>query len=195
MTTVSRHRPLARRGGALVLSILMLVAMTGLGLLAVTGARLEVSVAGNFRTVRQAQYIAEAGLVAAGAKIQEQAASFARRIQEQQKAGWPDPDGLLVLEEPEGEVYHYFQHEAGDAKNRTMGYDERPIGFEVWMEDFRDLASCPGVGAGAMCCAKVALVSEGWIGVFDDSGLPLEGTTSGKRRVRAEYVVPYPCSR
>jgi len=196
MRAPSRHRLLApRRGGALILSILMLVAMTGLGVMAVTGARMEVSVAGNYRTIKQAQYIAEAGLIAAGTKIQEESAAFVRKVQRQQQTGWADPEGLEVLDEQAYGPNGVFVTNAGSYKDRTMGYDERPIGFTVWVEDFRDLPSCPGVGSGTMCCAKVALVSEGWIGVFDDSGLPLEGTTSGKRRVRAEYVVPYPCSR
>ena len=63
------------------------------------------------------------------------------------------------------------------------------------MVEVRDLPSCPGTGVGTMCCLKVGLVSEGRIGDFDDNGLPIDSEAGGKRRVRAEYAVPYPCSK
>jgi hypothetical protein len=176
------------RGAALIIAILMLVAMTGLGMLAVTTSQMEVRVAGNFRLLKQAQYVAEAGLIAAGSRIQDDPSSFARLIKKPGAVNpkwFPKDFGTNAL----------FVTEADNPKDQSMGFDARPIDFTVEVVDVQDLPSCPGTGAGTMCCLKVGLVSEGRIGDFDDDGLPLNAEAGAKRRVRAEYAVPYPCSK
>lgn len=172
----------------MILAILMLVAMTGLGLLAVTSSRMDVQVAGSFRLLKQAQYVAEAGLTAAGARIQQDPASFARLIK---TPGAPRPKWAPA----DFGANSLFVTQADDARNRSMGFDARPLDFTVEVVDVRDLPSCPGNGAGVMCCLKVALVSEGRIGDFDANGLPIDKHTGAKRRVRADYAVPYPCAQ
>lgn len=176
------------RGAALILAILMLVAMTGLGMLAVTRSHMEVKVAGNFRLLKQAQYVAEAGLIAAGSRIQEDPASFAKLIKTPGALNpkwFPKDFGTNAL----------FVTEADNPKDQSMGFDARPIDFTVEVVEVQDLPSCPGTSAGVMCCLRVGLVSEGRIGDFDDDGLPIDAEAGAKRRVRAEYAVPYPCSK
>jgi hypothetical protein len=177
-----------QRGAALILAILMLVAMTGLGMLAVTTSRMGLKVAGSFRLLKQAQYVAEAGLIAAGSRIQDNPASFARLVKTPgaERPKWHPKDfGENAL----------FVTQADDPRDQSMGFDARPIDFTVEVVDVRDLPSCPGTSAGTMCCLKVGLVSEGRIGDFADDGTPLDDSAGAKRRVRAEYAVPYPCSR
>ena len=182
-----------QRGGALILSILMLVAMTGLGLLAVTSSRMEVAVAGNFRLMKQAQYLAEAGLIAANVRIQGDPSTFVRLVKK------PGGKALIKWRSRDfGSTGVFVTHDEGDqnnAKDRSMGYDARPIDFEVRVEGVRDLPSCPGYGTGSVCCLKVGLVSEGRVGDFDDDDVPLDDSGGAKRRVRAEYAVPYPCPK
>jgi len=180
----------ARRGGALILSILILVAMTGLGLLAVTAAKMEATVAGNYRTLKQAQYMAEAGLVAASMRMQGDPASFVRLVKSQ-------GEGAVHWRCSDFGPNEVFVDSVDDdqSQQRSMGFDTRGIDFDVWVESMRDLPACPGHSTGTMCCLKVALVSEGRVGDFDDEGIPLEGTDAARRRVRAEYAVPYPCPR
>ncbi len=182
------RRPPHRRGAALILAILMLVGMTGLGMLAVTTSQMEVKVAGSFRLLKQAQYVAEAGLIAAGTRIQQDPASFAKAVKKPGavKPKWGPADfGRNAL----------FVTDADNAKDHSMGFDARPIDFTVEVVEVRDLASCPGTSAGTMCCLKAVLVSEGRIGDFDADGAPLDDLAGAKRRVRAEYAVPYPCGR
>lgn len=178
------------RGGALIVSILILVAMTGLGLLAVTNARMGVIIAGNYRTMKQAQYLAEAGVIAASMRIQGDPATFSRTVKDK----GTDAVRWRYSEFGENEIF-IDEAEASSTQRRSMGFDARGIDFEVWVESVRDLPICPGQSTGTGCCLKVALVSEGRVGDFDAAGLPLEGTDAARRRVRAEYAIPYPCQR
>ena len=178
----------SERGSALLLAVLMLVTMTSLGLLAVTSAKMEVAIAGNFRTIKQAQYIAEAGLIAVGQMMQGDPASFARSLK--------GPNGLnLEWDTDYFGSNNVFVTEADRSHDRSMGYDSRPIGFRVWVESYRDLSVCPGYSTGTSCCMRVSLVSEGRVGLFSQDDLPMAGVGGARRRVRAEYSVPYPCAK
>lgn len=61
MTLPSRHRR-GERGSALVLSILIMLAMLGLGLIAMKTTKDNAAGTGNLRLSKQARYIAEMGL-------------------------------------------------------------------------------------------------------------------------------------
>jgi hypothetical protein len=188
-----RRRQASERGAALILAIMMLVAMTGLGVLAVTASRMEVIVAGNFRTMTQAQYVAEAGLIAVSQEIQNDPARFASSA----KKDRPDaiaPDEWLTWDLDYFGVNTVFILEDDSPRNRSMGFDSRPLDFRVWVENVQDVPACPGASTSSGCCLRVGLVSEGRVGIFDEDGMPLDGTNAARRRVRAEYAVPYPCA-
>ena len=185
MTTVDLQ---GRRGGALILAVLVLVAISGLGMLAVTAAQLEVMAAGNLRTGKQARYLAEAGLIAVSQVIQADPMTFVRSVKE------GDPTRI------EWDAAYFgdnalFVTAAEAAADRSMGYDSRPIDFSVWVESAVDVPVCPGYSTSVGCCLKVGLVSEGRVGRFEEDDMPAADDGGARGRVRAEYALPYPCPR
>ena len=177
----------AERGGALVLALLMLIALTGLGLLSVSSSRMGVAMAGNFRVAKQARYVAEAGLIRVAHELNSDPVGFAR-----QAATRFDQIRWTLGDFGSNQV---FITEDDDPAKRSMGFDARPVDFEVRVASIIDLPACPGSAPGTVCCMKVRLVSEGRVGDMDSEGLPLEGTSSATQRVQAEYPIPYPCPR
>lgn len=65
-----------RRGMALLVALMIMLAISGLGLVAMQTAGMEQSVTGNYRLDRQAEYVAESGLMTAMGSISQSGEGF-----------------------------------------------------------------------------------------------------------------------
>jgi len=81
-----RPRRRASRGLALIISLFILLAVTGLGLIAVQTASQELRSTGNLRMDKQAHYVAESGLMAAFAVVSQSGDGFWTVMKRNQRA-------------------------------------------------------------------------------------------------------------
>jgi Tfp pilus assembly protein PilX len=77
-TTHTRRalRASARRGLALIISLFVLLAISGIGLIAMQTATIELRVTGNYRLDKQAHFVTESGLMAAMGVISQSGDGF-----------------------------------------------------------------------------------------------------------------------
>lgn len=71
-----RHPQTHRRGLALIVSLFVLLAISGLGLVAMQTASIELRVTGNYRLDKQAHFVTESGLMAAMGVVSQSGDGF-----------------------------------------------------------------------------------------------------------------------
>lgn len=77
LTPTQRPRPHhARSGLALIISLFVLLAISGIGLIAMQTATVELRVTGNYRLDRQAYFVTESGLMAAMGVVSQSGDGF-----------------------------------------------------------------------------------------------------------------------
>jgi len=189
------------RGGALLISLLVLLAMTSLGLLAVTTSTVGITLAGNYKAQKRAEYLAEAGLMLVADHLTRNPYLLTSTTSpgsinyDPAIAGDTGPTGAATKE---SFSLSDFGPDAvfmtsGAAADMSTGYDARPIDFQVTIDERRDLPACPGFSTNALCCKRVTLTSEGRVGDFTISDQNSVG--NARRKIRAQYLIPYPCTK
>ena len=180
-------RPKGSPGGAILVVLLVLLAMTALGLLGITSTSMQLKVVGNEKLIKQAQYIAEAGLISVAERMQsEPGQPWLLAAFNQFNAGNAYTRNMADFG-PNG-VFNYTvnNQQVTLGPGQTMGFENRPIDFVVTVEDREDMAA---PSCGQPCCSRLTFTSQGMVGIFQTTGgvAVLEGNS--QRRVRAQYII------
>lgn len=191
-----RQRPLraraGQRGGALVVTVLVAIAMTGLALVAVTSAQVEMRLAHNHRDLKQAQYVAETGMMAAIQRIQGMGGTSLLRERDRLQAQSPDQRINFNLSSfGEGAVFVLDE----DPQLSSLGATSKELDFLVEVESLQTIPAPPGYQINLdqqSRSLEVGLLATGRIGQIvqrDEEGL---SSNAGYSSQRVWALVPVP---
>lgn len=121
--------PAARRGNALVLSVLILMALTAVGLISMQQTNTELQVAGNVVRSTQAQIAGEAGAIYGIALVGNNPQNYMKILREvRSDAGWNDPCGVNHKDkDPRMLIGGYSTSDPDPSSNCVDGTDHLPI--------------------------------------------------------------------
>ncbi len=187
---MSRKRD--ERGAALVITVLVSLAMTAIGIIALTTATTEVALTNNERMLTSAQYLAETGMMYAMQRIQ--AMGSASLLRERQRLMDEAPQARITFSlDAMGEDGVFVMDD--NPQNASFGPERMQAEFTVEVESMRTAPPPPGYQLNTdhpPQSLEVGLVAEGRIGRLDL--LQQQGNATGarfsKRRVWALVPVP-----
>jgi hypothetical protein len=184
-TRVTRATIIAsgQRGSALLLALLVLGAISVVGIITVHKVIFELENGGNFRVAKQGYYVAEAGLAAPIVQAAKDQGTFFSLLQN---------NGFIIRSSDiTPELYDFS----------TMGSfgpefsDEGDAFFFTYFSDPVDTARIPGFSAAGFCYRRYTITADGFLGtqaVEVDKPMTLTHTAQA-RFISHVYMGPFPC--
>ncbi|MBM4320892.1 MAG: hypothetical protein FJ125_13295 [Deltaproteobacteria bacterium] len=123
------------KGNALVITVLVCLAMTGLALVAVTTTNVQNQLANNQKMVKQAHYIAETGLMITMQRIQNIGSSSI--LKERERLLREDPQKKISFSLESFGKNAVFLTQSNDPQLNTLGPDRSEIDFTVELDSIR----------------------------------------------------------
>ena len=130
------------RGGALIITVLVSLAMTGLALVAVTTVVVETQLAQNHTMLKQAQYVAETGMMVTMQRIQEMGSSSLLRERQRLLSGDQGTKMRFTLRSFGEDAV--FIVDPDNPEHNSLGMNAAEIDFEVEVESLRTAPPPPG---------------------------------------------------
>jgi len=173
-------------------TVLVSLAMSALALVAVATAQVEMRLAHNHRDLKQAQYIAETGMMAAIQRIQSMGGASLLRERDRLRAVTPDAQIQFNLASfSEGEVFVLDE----DPQLSSLGATAKELDFLVEVESLRTIPAPPGYQINLdqqSQSLEVGLLATGRIGQIvqrDEEGL---SSNAGYSSQRVWALIPVP---
>jgi len=180
-------------GGALVITVLICLAMTGLALAAVTTVNVDTQIAHNQKLMRQAHYVAETGLMIAIQRVQNLGAVSLLRERERLAASANANKKVSFSLASFGENGVFVtSHE--DPQVRTLGHEASGIDFYVEVDSLRTANPPAGYQINQdqqPTSLEVGLLASCRVGRFADEKLNTNLTVNTTER-RVWALVPVP---
>lgn len=171
MSTISHGRRRSgrgERGNALIITVLVCLAMTGLAIVAVTSVNVQSQLANNAKMLAQAHYVAETGMMVTMERIQSMGA--ASLLKERERLLLEDPGKKITFPLASFGEGAVFTVKNADPQKNTLGHDTADIDFTVEVESMRSAPPPPGYqlnGDQQPLSLEVGLVASGRVGRLD----------------------------
>ncbi len=182
-TTSHRNAQGRRRGSAMIVTILVSVAMTALAVVAVTTTSVETQLAQNHKMLKQAQYVAETGMMVAIQRLQSMGSSSILRERERRQT-MEDPTISMSLR-TFGEDAVFRTHE--DPQLNSFGPEHLELDFLVEVDSLRTTAPPPGYQINldqqpqSLELGLMALGRVGQLSLADQEGMSSNVTYSAQK--------------